>query len=123
MWQGSLLSLKSRQFPGGNFTTVSCTLLAEVQDTEGLLESVLHCLNFCCIDAENMANEGYQSMLQNLIRFLKNDRKCWVRQGELFGLTILDRLVSFLIALYHLEKSGDRTDIEGRVFEVLLYVR
>ena len=35
------------------------------------------------LDAENMAKEGYQSMPQDLIRFLKDGRKCWVKQGEL----------------------------------------
>ena len=32
---------------------------------------------------ENMTNEGYMSMPQNLIRFLKDDRRCWVKQREL----------------------------------------
>ena len=32
------------------------------------------------LDAENMSNEGYQSTLQNLIRFLKMAEKYWVKQ-------------------------------------------
>ena len=38
---------------------------------------------------ENIAKEGYQSMLQNLIRFLKDGRNGWVKQGELFTLSLL----------------------------------
>ena len=34
---------------------------------------------FPLIITEKMAKEGYQSMLQNLIRFLKDGRKCWVK--------------------------------------------
>ena len=33
-------------------------------------------------------------------------------------LTLLDEVVAFLVALYHLEKSGDHNDIEARVTEV-----
>ena len=40
-------------------------------------------------DAGNMAKEGYQSMLENLIRFLKDGRMCLVKQGELFILSLL----------------------------------
>ena len=42
------------------------------------------------LDAENMAKEGYQSMLQNLIsKILKDGRMCLVKQGELFILSLL----------------------------------
>ena len=41
------------------------------------------------LDTENMAKEGYQSMLQNLIRSLKDGRNGWVNQGELFTLSLL----------------------------------
>ena len=41
------------------------------------------------LDTEDMAKEGYQSMLQNLIRFLKDGRNGWVKQGELFALSLL----------------------------------
>ena len=41
------------------------------------------------LGAENMAKEGYQSMVQNLIIFLKDGRMCWVKQGELFILSLL----------------------------------
>ena len=37
----------------------------------------------------NMAKEGYQSMLQNLSRFLKDGRNGWEKQGELFTLSLL----------------------------------
>ena len=63
-----------------------------------------------------MANKGYQRKLQNLIRFLKDDRKCRVKQGEVFILTLLDKVVAFLVPLYHLEKPGDHNDTEARVF-------
>ena len=46
-------------------------------------------------------------MLQNLIRFLKDGRKCWVKQGKLFILTLLDKVAGFPVTLYHLEKSGN----------------
>ena len=43
-------------------------------------------------------------MLQNLIRFLKDGRRCLVKQGELFILTLLDKVAAFPAALYYLEK-------------------
>ena len=45
-----------------------------------------------------------------------------MKQKWLFILTLLDKVVAFPVALYHLEKSGDHNDIEARVFKVLLYV-
>ena len=42
--------------------------------------------------------------------------------GELRILILLDKVVAFPVALYHLEKSGDHNDIETRVSEVLLCV-
>ena len=74
------------------------------------------------LDAENMENEGYRSILQDLIRFLKDVRKCWVKQKEIFILTLLNKVVAFPFESYHLKKSGDHNDIEAHVFEVLLYV-
>ena len=41
-------------------------------------------------------------------------------QGELFILALLDTVVAFPVALYHLEKSGDYDNIEASVSEVLL---
>ena len=64
------------------------------------------------LDVENMANEGYH----NLTRFLKDGRKCWVKQGDLFILILQDKVVVIRVALYHLEKSGDHNDIESRMF-------
>ena len=55
-------------------------------------------------------------MLHNLIRFLKNGRKCWVKLGKLFILILLNKVVAFPVARYHLEKSGDHNDIEALVF-------
>ena len=65
-------------------------------------------LNLCftvsiSLDAENRANEGYQSMLQNLIRLLKDGRRCWVKQEEFFTLTLLDKAVAFPVTLYNSE--------------------
>ena len=56
-------------------------------------------------------------MLQNLIRLLEDGRKSWVMHGELFILVLLGNFLAFR-ALYHLEKSGYRSDIETLVFEV-----
>ena len=39
------------------------------------------------LDTENI-EEGYQSMLQNLIRFLKDGRNGWMKQGELFTVSL-----------------------------------
>ena len=41
------------------------------------------------LDTENMAIEGYQSMLQSLVRSLEDGRNGWVKKGELFILTSL----------------------------------
>ena len=68
------------------------------------------------LDPEKITNEGYQGMLQNLIRFFKDGRKCWVNLGELFILTLLNKVVGFPVALYHLEKSGGYSDLKARVF-------
>ena len=61
-------------------------------------------------------------MPQNLIRFFKDGRKCWVKQGKLFILTLPDKVVVFPVALFHLEKSRNHNYIKARVFEVQLYV-
>ena len=45
----------------------------------------------------------------------------WVKQGEVFLLHLLDDMVAFPIAIYHLEKSGDYRDVKSRVEEVLTY--
>ena len=45
-----------------------------------------------------------------------------MKQTELFILTLLDKSVTFPVALYHFKESGDHNDIEARVFEVLLYI-
>ena len=55
-------------------------------------------------------------MLHNLIRLLKNGRRCWVKQGELFILILLNKVVAFHVALYQLEKSGDHNGIKALVF-------
>ena len=60
-------------------------------------------------------------MLQNLIRFLEDGRKFWVKQGELFMITLQEKVVALPVALYHLEKSGNHNDIDTRVSEVLLH--
>ena len=40
------------------------------------------------LGSESIAKEGYHIMLQNLIRFLKDGRKCWVKQRELFSSSV-----------------------------------
>ena len=60
-----------------------------------------------------MANEGHQSILQNLIRYLKDGIKCWVKQGELFILALLNNVAAFPVAFYHLEKSSDHDNIKS----------
>ena len=73
------------------------------------------------IDAENLANEGYRNMLQNVIKSFKEGTHKWVKQGELFILGILDKVAAFPVALYHLDKSGDHSDVERLALEILLY--
>ena len=70
-------------------------------------------------DASSIAKDGYKTMLENLIKMFKDGRYSWVRQGEVFLLHLLDDMVAFPIAIYHLDKSGDRIDVENRVKEVL----
>ena len=38
---------------------------------------------------ETWQKESSHSMLQNLVRFSKDCRKCWMKQGELFNISIL----------------------------------
>lgn len=58
-------------------------------------------------DAENISKDGYRSMLENLIQMFKDGHLSWIKQGEVFLLHLLDDMVAFPIAIYHLEKSGD----------------
>ena len=67
------------------------------------------------------AKDGYKTMLKNLMKMFKDGRYSWVKQGEVFLLHLLDDMVAFPIAIYHLDKSGDHIDVEKRVKEVLTY--
>lgn len=71
--------------------------------------------------AENISKDGYRSMLENLIQMFKDGHLSWIKQGEVFLLHLLDDMVAFPIAIYHLEKSGDYNDVKSRVTEVLKY--
>ena len=73
-------------------------------------------------DAENISKDGYKKMLENLIQMFKDGHLSWIKQGEVFLLHLLDDMVAFPIAIYHLEKSGDYNDVKSRVTEVLKYV-
>ena len=72
-------------------------------------------------DASSIAKDGYKTMLENVIKMFKDGRHSWVEQEEVFLLHLLDDMVAFPIAIYHLDKSGDHIDVENRVKEVLTY--
>ena len=72
-------------------------------------------------DAENSSKDGSTSMLENLIQMFKDSHLSWIKPGAVFSLHLLDDMLAFPIAIYHLEKSGDYNDVKSRVTEVLKY--
>ena len=49
------------------------------------------------------------------MKMFKDGRYSWVKLGEVFLLHLLDDMIAFPIAIYHLDKSGDHIDEENRV--------
>ena len=72
-------------------------------------------------DAENISKDGYRSMLENLIQMFKDGHLSWMKQGKVFLLHLLDDMVPFPMAIYHLEKCGDYNVVKSRVIRLSLY--
>ena len=60
-------------------------------------------------------------MLSDLIKHFKENRYVWIKQGEVFMMQLLDKMVDVPIAVYYLLQSNSHEDIAERSKQVLIY--
>ena len=71
--------------------------------------------------ASDLCSNGYQKTLNDLIKHFKESRYGWIKQGEVFMIQLLDKMVAIPVAIYYLLQSSSHEDIAKRFKEVLIY--
>ena len=61
-------------------------------------------------------------MLESIFKEFNDNQRTWTKNGEVFLLQLLDKVIAVQVAVYYISTSRAAEDVEQLIFEVLDYV-